>query len=63
MSLVEGLLSRAALGDSKAQRDVRIRIDGRVGASDASASLAIDHGLAREILQAAHDEDDDPPPG
>jgi hypothetical protein len=60
-ALVEGLLRRAVDGDLKAIQEVWSRIDGRPGEAIQDTPLAIDDALARKVLLAAYDEDDDPP--
>jgi hypothetical protein len=59
--LVEGLLQRAADGDLKAIQEVWSRMDGKPGEAIQDIPLAIDDALARKVLLAAYDEEDDPP--
>jgi hypothetical protein len=58
--LVEQLLQRAADGELKAMQEVWTRIDGKPGDEVQDAPLAIDDELARRVLLAAYDEDDNP---
>ncbi len=60
--LIEGLLKRAADGELKAIQEVWTRIDGKPGDEVQDAPLAIDDELARKVLLAAYDEEEDDPP-
>jgi hypothetical protein len=61
--IVEALLAAAAEGKLPALKEVFDRVDGRPSGEEAAAPppLAISDDLARRILEAGREPDDDPP--
>ena len=59
--IVKTLLEQAVGGNLRAMQEIWSRLEGRAGAGQISPPLAIDDGIARKILDAVLDDDDEPP--